>query len=240
MNVQVEQFIRELDLSSESKMALKERSYNIEHNYFHLGFCPPSSNFGFDFLNGRIVVPIYDVYGELVAFSGRKVEYYSNSVMNYYKYKYEDLQGLERFLKWKTSKWINTPYNKKEHLYNLNKSKKHIFEKNFCFVVEGFFDAIHLDSLGFKNVVALCGTALSERHCELLFRYCKHIVLILDGDEAGRIASQNSMYKARKNNLFAHVVEIADNKDPDNLLNEELEFIENQVMSSSEEMYIKL
>jgi|APCry1669189440_1035222.scaffolds.fasta_scaffold02684_2 DNA primase len=241
MNAQVDQFIRELHLSSESKKFLEERCISLtDQKIFDIGFCPPSSGFSFDFLNGRVIVPIYDSYNNLVAFAGRKVEAYSNFVMNYYKYKYDDLQGLERFMKWKTSKWINTPYNKKDHLFNLNRAKKSIFNNNFCFIVEGYFDVIHLNNLGFDNVVALCGTALSERHCDLLFRYCKNIVLLFDGDQAGQTASYNSMLKARKNHLFTHVVELENNTDPDNLSTGELNFIKDQVTNTSEELYIKL
>jgi DNA primase len=241
MNIQVEQFIREIDLSLEAKKFLEERSIDkTQYLKFDIGFCPPSSSFKFDFLNGRLIVPVYDSYNHLVAYAGRRIDYYSNFIMNFYKMKYGDLQGLERFLKWKTAKWINTPYNKKEHLFNLNRSKKYIYAENFCFIVEGYFDVMHLDNLGFKNVVALCGTALSERHCELLFRYCKNIVLLLDGDQAGRVASYNSMIKARKYNLFAHVVELGDNIDPDNLSIKELEFIKDQIINSTEEMYIKI
>jgi DNA primase len=122
----------------------------------------------------------------------------------------------------------------------LNKAKKSIFDRDFCFLVEGYYDVIHLHKLGHTNVVALCGVSLSDRQCELLFRYTKNLVLMLDGDQAGQIASYNSMLKARNNNLFTHVVQLPNETDPDELSNEALEFIVEQIGNSKEELLIAL
>lgn len=241
MDSQVEQFTRELHLSSEAQKTLEERSFDEQDKkFFNLGVCPCTSSFSFDLLNGRLVVPIFDVNNFLVAFAGRRLDFYSTCVKNYFQQQSDKLNGLEKFVKWKSSKWINTPYKKADHLFNLNNAKKYIFDQNLCFVVEGYFDVMHLHKKGYKNCVALCGTSLSEKHCELLFRYCNRVVFILDGDDSGRAASYNSMKKARKNNLFASVVELPDKQDPDDLSDEQLNFIYNQVINSEEEMYIQL
>jgi DNA primase catalytic core len=241
MNVQVEQFIRELNLSSTSQKILEERSLSfVDYSEFAIGFCPANSNHNFTLLNGRIVVPIYSVHDKFVAFGGRKVNDYSKDVKNFYQSSFGKLEGLEKFLKWKTSKWINTPYKKSDHLFNLNKAKKSIFEEGFCFIVEGFFDVIHLNKMGYKNCVALCGTALSEKHCELIFRYCNKVCFMLDGDESGKLAAYNSLRIARKNNLFASAVELRLNTDPDDLTKEELSFVYDQMKASSEEILVKI
>lgn len=241
MSCQTEQFQRELDLSFYAKKHLEERSFNFDIiKKFNIGFCPASSSYSFDLLNGRVVVPIKDVYGNEIAYAGRRIDEYSTQVKNFYQSKTNNLNGLDKFVKWKQSKWINTPYKKSDHLFNLNIAKKTIFENNMCIIVEGYFDAIYLNSLGFENSVAICGTSLTERHCELLFRYCNAVVLILDGDEAGRKATISSVHKARLNGLFANVVELPENYDPDNLAIEQLSLIMKEIKNSEEELYIKL
>jgi len=241
MTVQTQQFCRELDLSPNALSYLGERSLSLEEaKGFSIGFCPPASSYHFNFLNGRLLVPIFDVYGNEIAYSGRKIEAYGPQVKNFYKEKINDLDGMNRYVKWRQSKWINSPYKKSDHLFNLNKAKYKAHLLNFCFVVEGCFDAIHVSKMGFENVVAICGTALTDKHCELLFRYCNNIVLMLDGDEAGQKATIKSVHKARQNFLFAHVVKMPNGFDPDQLTKEQLELIKNDIMNSSEELYIEL
>jgi len=241
MNSQTEQFIRELDLSSSAKKYLEDRSFCKQTiNEFQVGFCPSCSSFSFDLLNGRLIVPINDVYGHNVAFAGRKLDNYSTEVKNFYQEKTSNLTGLEKFLKWKTSKWINTPYTKAHHLYNLDKAKKHIFETGFCVIVEGYFDVMRLCQLGFKNVVALCGTSLTSRQCELIYRYSNKILIMLDGDDAGKNATNKTIIKARANNIFANVIDMPDGKDPDDLDEQTLQIIFDEITNSDEEVYIKL
>lgn len=241
MKTQIDQFIRELNLSSSAKKALEDRHFSLDTiSRFEMGLCPAVAGYDFDLLNGRLVLPIYDVYGNWVAFAGRKVDAMSTSVKNYYQEKTSSLQGLDKFMKWKTSKWLNTPYSKSNHLFNLNNAKRYVFEKDYCFVVEGYFDVMRLSEYGYHNVVALCGTSLSDRQCELLRRYCDKIVLLLDGDDAGRLATNKSSIKARQMNLFANIVELPESQDPDDLDTETLRIIEKEIMQAGEELYIKL
>lgn len=240
-NLQIKQFQRELSLSSISKQEILDRSFDDNDiDKFNIGLCPPTSSYCFDLLNGRIVIPIFDVYGNHIAFAGRKIDHYSTDVKDFFIYKYGKLDGLERFFKWKCSKWINTPYKKSDHLYNLNLAKKNAFDQDFCFMVEGYYDAIHMSKLGYENVVALCGVSLSDRQCELIYRYTKNLVIMLDGDQAGQLASYTSMMKARNNNLFSHVVQLPDGKDPDDLSNDVLQFIVKQINNTKEELLISI
>lgn len=241
MTTQIEQFKRELDLSIDAKKHLEERFGSLASiEDFNLGFCPTHSSYSFDLLNGRLIVPIMDVYGNSIGFGGRRIDTYGVDVKEFYKWKTDNLSGLDKYLKWKSSKWINTPYKKSDHLFNLNKAKKSIFEKGYCFIVEGYFDAIFLDVCGFKNVVALCGTSLSPKQAELIFRYCDTVVIMLDGDDAGQIAAEKSIIKARNASLFAHIVKLPNGVDPDNLTQAELNFVEEQVQSTQEELLIEL
>lgn len=241
MKTQIDQFIRELDLSSSAKKALEDRHFSDQTiDAFEIGFCPAVAGYDFDLLNGRLVLPIHDAYDNWVAFAGRKVDCYSTSVKDYYQNKTSNLQGLDKFLKWKTSKWINTPYHKSQHLFNLNRAKRRIFDKQYCFLVEGYFDVMRFYEHGFKNCVALCGTSLSEKHCELIYRYCNHVVVVLDGDDPGRAATNKSVLRARQLNLFASIVELPSDFDPDDLDSETLKIIDKEITSSEEEIYIKL
>jgi DNA primase len=241
MNHQTEQFQRELNLSLTTQEYIKERSfYSDTIEKFCVGFCPATSSYGFNLLNGRLVVPIQDTYGNEVAYAGRRIDDYGTQVKDFYQLKTNKFTGLEKFLKWKQSKWINTPYKKSEYLFNLNRAKKKIYENNLCIIVEGYFDVMHLDQLGFENAVALCGTSLSDKQCELIFRYCDAVVVILDGDEAGRKATINSVHKARNNGLYAHVVGLEEGIDPDDLELDQINFIISEIKNSQEELYITL
>ena len=143
-------------------------------------------------------------------------------------------------MKWKVTKWVNTPYQKANHLFNLHRAKKSIFEKGYCIIVEGYFDVMRLSQLGFDNVVALSGTSLTETQCELIFRYCNKVLIMLDGDDAGKNATNKTMDRVRQNNIFANVVELPDNLDPDDLDEETMKIINSEITNSDEELYIKL
>ncbi len=241
MNNQVEQFKLDLKSASKAQDYIVERFGSLGlDNLFNIGFCPPSSSYGFDLINGRIVIPIYDVYGNYIAFAGRRIDDYSSSVKNFYKLKSDNLEAIQKFLKWKSSKWLNTPYKKRDNLYNLNNAKKYIFEKGYCFVVEGYFDVIHLHNIGFKNVVGLGGVVLSDRHCELIYRYCNKIVIMLDGDNSGQTATRKSQIKANEHNIFTNIVELPKDTDPDSLTVDKLNFIDKMVSESDEELIIKI
>jgi DNA primase len=241
MTAQTEQFQRELDLSLITQEYLKERSFNLDTiKKFCVGFCPASSSYNFNLLNGRLVLPIQDSYNNEIAYAGRRMDSYSSQVKDFYQLKTNKFVGLEKFLKWKQSKWINSPYKKSDHLFNLNRAKKKIYENNLCIIVEGYFDVMFLDQMGFENVVALCGTSLSEKQCDLIFRYCDSVVIILDGDDAGKKATINSVHKARNNGLFAHVVGLNENTDPDDLTFEQINFVIEEIKKTQEELYITL
>lgn len=241
MKAQIELFQRELKLSSSAKAALGDRNFLPETlETFQVGFCPAFAGYDFDLMNGRIVVPIYDAYDNWLGFAGRKIDYYSTQVKEYYQLKTSNLQGLDRFMKWKVSKWINSPYQKANHLFNLNRAKKHIYEAGYCIIVEGYFDVMRLHQLGFKNVVALSGTSLTETQCNLIYRYCNKVLIMLDGDDAGKNATNKTMDRARQNSIFANVVELPNSLDPDDLDEETMKIIDTEIINSVEELYIKL
>jgi DNA primase len=241
MTPQIEQFKRELLLSSDAMKHLEERFFDLSTiDKFDIGFCPPTSSFDFDLMNGRIIIPIYDAYGECVGYAGRRIDSYGPKVREFYEYKTDKFHSMNRYMKWKNSKWVNTSYKKSDHLYNLNRAKKSIYELGFCFIVEGYFDVIRLHDLGVYNVVALCGITLSNKHCELISRYCSKVVFMLDGDKSGQEGTIKYSARARNSNLYVSVVNLPDSFDPDNLTKEDLINIKEKVINSSEEEYIKV
>jgi len=139
---------------------------------FHLGFCPLNKD---HWAKGRIIVPVFDCYGRFLDFAGRKIR--------------DEDSGP----KWENGTFAFTPIGSTEkghHLYNLNKAKYHILEKQYAIVTEGYFDVITAWKYGLKNTVATCGTSFTYTHLCLLMRYCELLVFVYDADESGQVASR--------------------------------------------------
>jgi len=121
----------------------------------------------YDYFRHRIIFPILNARGEVVAFGGRALD---------------DAKP----------KYLNSPetplYKKSDVLYFLHESRSALQEEGRALIVEGYLDAISLYQAGIRNVVASLGTALSETHAHLLKRFCDEVVFVFDGDEAGHRA----------------------------------------------------
>lgn len=140
----------------------------------------------------RVMFPIIDVMGNVVAFGGRTM-------------------GDDK------PKYLNTSdtpaYKKTNNLYSLNLAKNSKAGK--LIVCEGYMDVIALYSAGFDNVVGGLGTALTEQQVKLLRRYGKESVLCYDSDEAGQKAAVKAMQLCDKFGVNTHVIKVPDGKDPD-------------------------
>lgn len=130
------------------------------------------------FIKGRIIVPIYSEFGEVVGFATRKPTFESGNTW------------------WNLSR----PFKKSVHLFLLEKSRKNIFDSNKIYLVEGYMDALILNQYGIKNTVCLMGTNLSPRQIGLIARYCSNICLCLDCDKnnAGQKAQRKLIYSLKK------------------------------------------
>ena len=150
----------------------------------------------FDFFKNRVMFPLFDHRGNVVGFSGRAID------TNYYGGKY-----------------INTRetlvYHKGSMFFGLNMAKDEIKKQDRAIVVEGEFDAISLYSLGFKNVIAIKGTALTEDQVNLLSRFTKTISLCFDQDQAGYEATKRSVSVLEKKGFSISAVVITNGKDAD-------------------------
>lgn len=174
---------------------LKEKGYT-ESDMLAANVIGKSNRGGFyDRFRKRVMFPIINIRGNIVAFSGRAMPG-------------EDKQG---------GKYVNTAdtpvYKKSENLFGIN------FAKNVCservILVEGNMDVISLHQAGFENTVAPLGTAFTTEQANLLSRYTKEIVLMLDADAAGQKAVRRASGLLENTGLSVRVVVVPDGKDPD-------------------------
>jgi len=154
-----------------------------------------------DKFRDRIIFPIFDTEGRIVAFGGR--------ILN---------DREER------PKYLNSPetpvYKKSDILYGLNLSKEQIRKSKEAFLVEGYFDLITAYQNGVKNIIATSGTALTENHAGVLKRYTDNITLLFDGDEAGRSASMKGGVVLINKGIKVKVIPLPPGKDPDSFIKE--------------------
>ena len=122
-------------------------------------------------------------------------------------------------------KYINSPespvYHKSEVLFGIHLAKPAMRESGRVLIVEGYFDHLSLYQAGVKNVVAACGTALTEQHLRLLCRYAGRIHTLFDADGAGRKATLRTVELCLAEQVPATVVELPEGEDPDSFIRKE-------------------
>ncbi|HNC72370.1 MAG TPA: DNA primase, partial [Chitinophagales bacterium] len=127
----------------------------------------------YDFFRDRVMFPIHNVSGKVVAFGGRILK--SNKT--------------ETNTSVYNPKYINTAetdvYHKSQVLYGISHAKADIRKNDVCYLVEGYTDVISLHQAGIKNVVASSGTALTKEQVQLIKRFTQNMVILYDGDAAG-------------------------------------------------------
>jgi len=149
-------------------------------------------------LSERLLFPIRNLRGKVVGFSGRSID--------------------DRM-----PKYINSPENpifsKRRILFNLDKAKDFLSDDiRVLFVVEGYMDVIRMWQNGIKNVVSPMGTALTEDHVNLLKRYSDEVILLFDGDDAGKNAAFRTLDIFLKVSFVPNVVFMKKGEDPDSFL----------------------
>lgn len=158
----------------------------------------------YDRFRNRVMIPITDLTGHVLAFGGRILD----SPIHLVGSKDED-----------APKYLNTPetriFNKRKILFGLDRAGPAITREGFVIVVEGYMDAISLVSVGIKNVVATLGTAFTADHVKILKRYAKKIAFCYDSDEAGQNATMRALPIITAANAQGSVIIIPDGKDPD-------------------------
>lgn len=152
-----------------------------------------------DRYRGRLIFPIRDTTGQLVAFAGRVLG-----------------QGMP--------KYINTGdsplFSKRRLLYALHRARDTLRATRTAVLVEGYLDAIACHRAGLTGTVASLGTALSEDHAKLLKRWCDRVVILYDPDEAGLNAAERAVQTLQQEGLQARIAMLPPGQDPDALLQE--------------------
>src|SRR5438309_2355425 len=153
----------------------------------------------YDRFRGRIMFPICNDVGEVIALRRRLLE--------------SDPQ---------VTKYLSSPetplFQKGRVLFGLHKSKRALIEANCAIVCEGQLDLIALFEAGIKNVVAPQGTAFTEHQARILKRFADEVVLCFDADQAGQKAAAHSLDALLQNDLIVRVVDMPPGEDPDSLI----------------------
>ena len=163
---------------------------------------PSERSSAYDRFRGRIMFPICNDVGEVIAFSGRLLK---------------DAEGAAKYLN-----SSETPlFRKGSVLFGLDKTKRALIEANCAVVCEGQLDLISLFEAGITNVVAPQGTAFTESQARVLKRFVNEVVLCFDADAAGHKAAERSLDALLQNDLIVRVVEMPAGEDPDSLVRRE-------------------
>jgi DNA primase len=153
----------------------------------------------YDRFRGRLMFPICDEQGRVVAFSGRV------------------LSGDE-----KTAKYVNSPetaiFTKSKVFYGLDKSKRAILDAGFAIICEGQLDLIACFMGGVQNIVAPQGTAFTDQHARILKRYVNETVLCFDSDNAGQNAAVRSLDHLLASSMAIRVAVVPAPHDPDSFI----------------------
>jgi DNA primase len=156
-------------------------------------------NKAYDRFRNRIIFPIHNDVGEVIAFSGRILDPEADA-----------------------AKYVNSPetplFRKGRVLFGLHKTKRGLIEADCAIVCEGQLDLITLFEAGIANVVAPQGTAFTEQQARILKRFVSEVVLCFDADAAGQKAAERSLDALLQNNLVVRVAEMPPGDDPDSLV----------------------
>lgn len=156
----------------------------------------------YDRFRNRVMFPIWDSRGRVIAFSGRQLEADP-----------------------KSPKYMNSPetklYVKGKTLYGLHLAAPQVREQDYCIIVEGNLDMVTPSSRGFKNIVASMGTALTEQQVRLIKRLTRNVVIGYDGDAAGQAATLRGLELFLQAEMRVRVASLPGGTDPDSLVREQ-------------------
>ena len=155
----------------------------------------------FDRFRSRIMFPIFDLGGSIIAFGGRAFQ--NND----------------------SAKYLNSPetllYKKSRVFYGLNFTRNLIRKTEYAILVEGYTDFLQLYQAGFENAISVSGTALTEQHAKILFSLTKKVILLYDSDSAGANATIRAGWVLLRTGIDPLIVQPPENKDPDDWVKED-------------------
>lgn len=151
----------------------------------------------YDTFRDRIIFPIYDLRGDVIAFGGRSID------------------GSE-------PKYLNSPetliFNKRKVLYGLDRAKDAVKHDGYALFMEGYTDVITAHMYGFSNAVAPLGTAFTPEHGKLIRRFTENVILVFDSDQAGMKAAKNAAAILLEAGTNVKILAFPGNDDPDSFL----------------------
>jgi DNA primase len=175
--------------------AALEQQYNVEY-LLKTGLTRQREEKYYDFFRGRVMFPIHNVSGKVIAFGGRTLK-------------------AEKDI----AKYFNSPeselYNKSNVLYGLFLAKNAIVKYDMCYMAEGYTDVISMHQAGIENVVSSSGTSLTEGQVRMIRRYTPNLTIIYDGDAAGIKASLRGIDMVLAEGMNVRLVLLPDGDDPD-------------------------
>ena len=162
---------------------------------------PKSGSRYYDRFRGRIMFPIQDVSGRVIAFSGRIFE--------------DDPVHPQ-------AKYLNSPetalFDKSKAMFGIERARESIRTLNAAILVEGQFDLLMAHQLGFRNAVATSGTAFTEKHAELLSHYSENLLIAYDGDRSGIVAAGRAASIAIPRKMNVKIAKLPPGEDPADLI----------------------
>ncbi|MBR4178999.1 MAG: DNA primase [Bacilli bacterium] len=189
-----------IGLATSNKLStILEKKYDIK-DLFEIDLVKDINGKYYDTFQNRIMFPIIDENNNIIGFSGRK--YLSNDVKD------------ERLPKYSNSK-ENIIFKKSGTFYNINNALPNIKKSKEIIITEGFMDTIRMASIGYKNVIAIMGTAFNQLHLDKILKYKCKVVMNLDQDDAGVEATIKIGDELIKHNLDVSVIVFDDYKDSD-------------------------
>ena len=189
----------DLGYAPDGKAPLTDKAKLAQYKIDYLQALGLSSKSGYDFFRSRVMFPIHNLTGKIIAFAGRTL---STSK--------------------KQPKYINSPetpiYVKRKILYGMHLAKSAIKKADNCFIVEGYTDVISMHQNGVENVAASSGTSLTSEQVRLVKRYSDNITFLYDGDAAGIKAAMRGLDIVLESNMNARLVSLPLGEDPDSFV----------------------
>jgi DNA primase len=168
----------------------------------------------YDVFRDRVMFPIFDSSGRVIAFSGRLLHPDDNA-----------------------PKYVNSPesplFKKSEALYGYHRAKEGIRKMNFSLIVEGQFDVVLAHQAGYHNAVAVSGTALTAHHVALLQRLSNRCVLALDADRAGVAAVKKAATVMLARGMDVKVARLPDGEDPADIIHDDVSRFKSYIGASN-------
>jgi DNA primase len=179
---------------------LQKRDYSIELIYKAGLITEGKNNSYYDKFRNRVIFPIFNNRGEVIAFGGRILDDQSDY----------------------GPKYLNSPetpiFSKKKNLYGMHLAKEKIRKTDTCIIMEGYTDVIQAHKYGFENSIASLGTSFTEEQARLIKRYAENAFIAYDADTAGNKATLRGLEILSEAGIDVKVIELPVGSDPDQIL----------------------